>query len=56
MVETKLHRLFWILQGRPATLDDSVAVANFRAIEHLLRQFGSLVVFGFGDVVGINLG
>jgi len=56
VVETKLHRLFWIFQRRPATPDDFVAVANFRAIQHLLCQFGSLVVFGLGDAMGVNLG
>ncbi len=56
MVEAKLHRLFWIFQGRSATPDDLGAVANFRAIQHLLRQFRSLVVFSLRDAMSINLG
>ena len=56
MVEAKLHRLFWIFQGWSATPDDFVAVANFRAIQHLLRQFRSLVVFSLRDAMSINLG
>ena len=56
VIKTKLHRLLWIFQGRSATPDDSVAVADFRAIQHLLRQLGSLVIFCLGDAMGINLG
>ena len=33
-----------------------VAVADFGAVQHLLREHGSLVVFGLRDAMGINLG
>jgi hypothetical protein len=45
-----------MIQRRPAAFDDPVAVANFRAIQHLLGQFGSFVVLGLGDAMGINPG
>jgi hypothetical protein len=31
-------------------------VTNFRAIQHLLREFWGLVIFGLGDAMGINPG
>jgi hypothetical protein len=45
VIEAKLDRLFWIFERRSTTLDDLIAVANFRAIQHFLGQFGRFVVF-----------
>src|SRR5580704_17358139 len=45
-VEAELHRLFWIRLRRPAAADDPVAIADFGAIEKLVRQSRR--------VVGIN--
>jgi hypothetical protein len=54
-IEAKPSPPLWIFQGRSATHDDFVAVANFRAVQHLFCQFRRLIVFGLGNAMASTL-